>query len=108
MTALAAAPHPVPRLAVVRLGAAALPLPAHEPVPLAEHPDAVLVLTDGEPHPELWADPPAPVLVVLPPWAGADRVLAAFAGGADACVRATSGAEVEAHLAALLRRRHQA
>lgn len=98
-----------PRVCVLRLGAGqggtpALPLPPYEPAELTDRPDAVVVLTDGDPQAERWRDAQAPVLVVLPPGSGADRVLAAFADGADACVRAASGLEVDAHLTALLRR----
>jgi hypothetical protein len=45
---------------------------------------------------------------VLPPSAGAAAVLAAFAAGADACVRTASTGEIAAHLGALLRRAGQA
>jgi hypothetical protein len=97
------------RVAVICVGAPLHRLPAHIPPGPAESPDAVLVVaSDGAPHPELWADAAAPVLVVLPPSAGAAAVLAAFAAGADACVRTASTGEIAAHLGALLRRAGQA
>lgn len=66
---------------------------------------AVVVLaSDGDPHPALWADAHAPVLVVLPPHTAPAAVLASFAAGADACICTASSAEVTAHLGAMLRR----
>jgi hypothetical protein len=67
---------------------------------------AVVLSNGGDLRAELW---PAnvPVLVVMPPWADPGAVLAAFALGADACIRTTSEAEIDAHLAALLRRQRR-
>jgi hypothetical protein len=94
-----------PRLAVVTAGPPPYCLPDYSPVEPGQTPDAVLVIAaDGHAHPELWPAAGPPILVVLPSGARHLSVLAAFAAGADGCVRTDCAAIVAAHLTALLRR----
>jgi hypothetical protein len=91
------------RIRVIRTTATAVP-DADDLDPAA----VVVVAGDRAPHPELWTDTLAPVLVVFPPRTDPAAVLASFAAGADACICTSSSAEVTAHLGAMLRRRHDA
>lgn len=83
-------------------------MPVSFPVRAAHGPLAVVVHATGDDcHRERWPVEPLPVLVVLPAGSPSSAVVAAFAAGADACVCTASGAEVTAHLGALLRRRYR-
>lgn len=100
-----ASQHPEVRVIVATAGEATRELPTTLPSRIGSAAAAVIVLaSDGDPHVELWPAENLPVMVVFPPYASAAAVLAAFAAGADACIRTSSRAEVTAHLGALLRR----
>jgi hypothetical protein len=104
MTALATEQQ-LAHVVVITPGQRSAEMPISVPYQSSSGPAATIVIAnDGDPHPELWPSPTVPVLVVLPPHSEPAAVLAAFAAGADACVRTSSSAEVTAHLGALLRR----